>query len=116
MNIIVGGRQSGKTTKMLEWMKAAPEDEHRICVASSTQESMRLLRLSRELGYEFESWQFIGPSDMSSNPLSDWSGVRYHDRLLGIKSRFVLGFDNLDILLQSWVPYPVGLVTMTGEE
>ena len=98
-------RGGGKTTAMLAWMRAAPEGEHRVCVCFSAQEAMRLLRENPDLA----SWKFVGP-EYGQYGRVPWSGV-----LAGHGGRIVLGFDNLDIWLQSQAGHEVGMVTLNED-
>lgn len=59
-------RQTGKTTDLLAWMRAAPEGEHRIYVGHSNEAAMALYREHRD---EFESWQFVGLREVSRDAL-----------------------------------------------
>lgn len=105
MKIIVLPRAGGKTHALLEWMRAAPEGEHRIAVCFSGQEAMRLLRENRDL----ESWQFVGWNEVFPYDGAAWSAVLY-----GRGGRIVLGIDNLDLILSNLLGWHVGTVTMTG--
>ena len=103
MKVITAGRRGGKTTAMLEWMRAAPEGEHRVCVAHSRDYAMRLLRENPDL----ESWQFVAPHDITPQA---WSGV-----LRGRVGRIVLGIDNLDLILGPLLGQEVGAISVTVE-
>lgn len=102
MKVIIGGRQSGKTARLLAWMHEAPEGEHRVCVTFSDMEAMRLLRENPDL----ESWQFVGTGEVRAGA---WSGV-----LRGRGGHIVLGYDNADLALQQMVPFELGVITVTG--
>jgi len=104
MKAMMAPRGGGKTAAMLAWMRAAPEGEHRVCVCFSAQEAMRLLRENPDLA----SWKFVGPDDGRS--AGAWSGV-----LAGHGGRIVLGYDNLDIWLQSRTGHEVGMVTLNED-
>ena len=108
MRIVVGGRQYGKTRKMLEWMTEAPEDTVRVFVSHTSEEAMRVLRLAREMELNLESWQFIGMAELTYyNPFPMRAAV---------VRNFEFGFDNVDLVLQEMVRYwPVTMATMTGE-
>lgn len=113
MRVIIRPRQGGKTTEMLEWMKAAAGDDsqHRICVSHSEHEAMRLyLSTWDEDGNPTwaESWQFVGPREpFAERP---WEGV-----LRGRGGHIVLGLDNLDLLVGRYAGWPVDIFTMTRE-
>ncbi len=100
----IDGRQGGKTTRMLQWLREAPEGEHRVLVCHTEEDAMRVYRDNRD---EFESWQFVGPNDLRDP--GAWSGV-----LMGRGGRIVLGLDNLDLLLRQWVRWPVGRFSATA--
>lgn len=99
--IIVTGRQGGKTTQMLQWVREAPEGEHRVLVCTHGSEAMRLLRENPDL----ESWQFVGLNEVK---LDAWSGV-----LFGRGGYIVLGLDNIDLMLTGLLGWPVGAMSMT---
>jgi hypothetical protein len=104
MRVISMPRRGGKTTAMLRWMQEAPEGETRVMACFSEQESMRLLRLSREQGLGLESWQFVSAKEarhLSGHPF---------------RGRVVLGLDNLDIWLSSHFGREVVLGTITEGE
>ena len=98
MEIIVLPRQGGKTTKMLEWIRGAPEGEHRVIVCPTGQEAMRLLRENPDL----ESWRFVSMDEVRPGG-GGWSGVLY-----GRGGRMVLGIDNLDLMLSRLFGWEVG--------
>lgn len=106
MKIIVSPRGGGKTEALLRWMQEAPEGEHRVFVAFSSQEAMRVLRLAREQDRGLDSWQFVGVEE-ARDP-GAWSAVT---RFRG--GRIVLGFDNLDMWLERQFSHEVAVVTMT---
>jgi len=101
MKVEVLSRQGGKTTRMLEWMRSAPPGETRICVCTTGEEAMRLLRENPDLN----TWQFISFAEALEG-----TATRGRDRNL------VYGLDNLDIMLSYWFSWPVGMVTMTETE
>lgn len=104
MKVITGDRQTGKTTAMLEWMRSAPRGEHRVCVAHSRHEAMRLLRENPDL----ESWQFVSLDDVRDR--TAFGGV-----LRGRGGQVVLGIDNVDLIIQRVLAWPVGAVSITTE-
>lgn len=108
VKVAVLPRQGGKTTKLLQWMRDAPDGEHRVMLCHSSSEAMRLLRHSRDQDMGLESWQFVSSGDITDGA---WSGV-----LRGRGGSIVVGIDNLDMFLQHIVGgWPVGAVTMTGD-
>lgn len=106
MRIVSLPRRGGKTTAMLQWMKEAPEGEHRVCVCFSAFEAMRLLRQSRDADMGLESWQFVSVEDIRGPRAL--SGV-----LHGRGGHIVLGFDNLDLWLAMYLGREVDIATVT---
>lgn len=108
MKIILGGRQSGKTNRMLKWLMDAPEGEHRVLVSHSLAESHRLMRYARiERNLPLESWQFVGWHEVTGDA---WSGV-----LTGRGGKIVLGLDEASLILRSMLRRDVGAVSMGGQ-
>lgn len=105
MIVIVGGRQTGKTTKLIAWLKAAPEGEARVAIFHSNEEAMAQLRANRNGLNDLESWQFGSLDDLDTGAFSAVSG------------HIVIGIDNLDLILGRLLRtrWPVDFVTMTGE-
>lgn len=102
MQIYVSGRQEGKTTKMLEWMRAASEDETRVLVVHN---EMRAMTLHRE-NPDLDSWQFVGWEEM----------VKIRGRhATSVRGEVVLGIDDLDLLLTHQFAHPIGRISITGE-
>ena len=108
MNIIVLPRRGGKTHRLLEWMRSAPDGEHRVMLCFSAHDAMRLWRQVREQeGNTLESWQFVSAGDIKDGA---WSGV-----LRGRGGRIVIGVDNADMILQRMLePWTLGAVSMDG--
>lgn len=115
MYFFIAGRQSGKTTKIIDWMRAAPEGVGRVCVCISL---MECNRLQREYCYwdgegedppgRLETWQFI-----------TWEEVVSHrDSLSGITRgrgwTIEYGIDNVEIILGQMSRWPIRFVTATG--
>lgn len=110
MRITIDGRQTGRTESILQWMRQAPEGEHRVLVCHSSQEAMRVYRSTFDENNnptEFESWQFIGANELGSPGM--FSGV-----LRGRGGRIVLGIDNLDLMLYRIFGQEVGHITLEG--
>lgn len=105
MKVITTPRGGGKTTRMLAWMREAPEGEHRVLVCFSSHEAMRLRRENPDL----KSWQFVGPDEPRNGRA--WSGV-----LFGRGGVVVLGFDNLDLWLAARLPFVVGAASLTSDD
>lgn len=107
--MLVTGRQEGKTTALLAWLRAAPPGEHRIFVAHSALEAMRVYRSTwdeEDNPTDLESWQFVGLEEATRDA---WGAV-----LACRGGVVVLGIDNLDLVLQRLVGWPVGALTMTA--
>lgn len=69
MKVVMGARQSGKTTLLLEYMERQRTNHgiRIICLCVTPEESMRLLRLARDLGYGLYSWQFLSFEEARTN-------------------------------------------------
>lgn len=108
LEIVQLDRGEGKTKLLLEWLKDAPEGEHRVLVSHTPEEAMRVYRSTRLDGEvsPFESWQFVGVQEIRPGA---WAGVLY-----GRGGRVVLGIDNIDLVLEKLIGWPVGIVTATG--
>jgi hypothetical protein len=108
MKVVALGRQEGKTTKMLQWLREAPEGEHRVLVCVSDREAMRLLRENVGPDSSLESWQFVGPDEVDPD---GWQGV-----LMGRGGTVVLGIDNIDLIVSHWLHWPVGAISVTTQQ
>lgn len=113
MDFIIGDRQTGKTTKLLEWMSEAdrskPTEDIRVYVGHNKQETMRVYRstMHRDYGKSiFHSWQFVSVDELRSKPM--WTGIQGRQNIR-------LGVDNLDLILPSMYGWPIDLITATGE-
>jgi hypothetical protein len=93
MRILATGRVMGKTTKMINWMKANPDS---VCVVFAEIEADRLRRENRD----------INPSRFVTI-----TGVK-RGVLRG--KRIKIGVDNLDIILQDLIGPNIDLVTATA--
>lgn len=112
IELIVAPRGGGKSTRLLEWMRAAPEGEHRVCVSHTSDEAMRLYRSTFDTDDNptwAESWQFIGANELFE---PGWSGAV----LRGRAPRIVIGVDNLDLILSRIFGWDVGAITLTAPE
>lgn len=108
MEVVIGGRQTGKTQKLLEWAAAQPEGEARVIVSHSFHASMDLLRRAREAGINVESWQFVSVHEMKERGGGWMNGVGINRRVI----RYSL--DNADIVLQDLIGAPITIATVTG--
>jgi hypothetical protein len=109
MNVIVGGRQSGKTSKLLQWASEQPEGTGRVIISHSLRASMDLLRRARDAGYNVESWQFVSVSEVRDKGIGFMAGVRINRR------HIEFGLDNLDLVLTDLIGAPLTTVTMTAK-
>lgn len=100
MKVFVGGNGGGKTTKMLEWIKASTRDKsaNRVVICHS-EESVQWFRRELKKAY-IEDWQVITPSKLEC-----LRGRRFD----------ALGIDNLELVLPQLIGYPIGLVTLSQE-
>lgn len=108
MKFWVADRGEGKTTALLEWMRAAPEGEHRVMVCVSEQEAMRVYRSTwdeDDLPTDLESWQFVGWREVTPDA---WRGV-----LTGRGGQVVLGIDNVEVILAMLFRFPIDVTTMS---
>lgn len=109
MEFVILPRQAGKTHGLIEWMLAAPKGEARIYVTHNRHDAMRMLREQRGKGNvpPLESWQFMafqeirGPGVLSA--VVKWR-----------TENIVIGIDNVDMILQMMVDFPIRRVTATG--
>lgn len=94
MEKIIQPRASGKTAKMIEWLR---EDEEHILVTYSTHEEKRLHRLYPELLERIFFW-----------------GRWIENNQYGIGKKYI-AIDNADIILQSHSKHPIMKITMSSE-
>ena len=100
MNTVIefGGRRSGRTTRLIEWLQ---EDDNRVLMVFSQVEADRIKRLIKE---NFEV------------PIEDWRIVPYGriDKIAGREISEV-AIDNLEMMLPK-VSAPITLITATLAE
>lgn len=99
MKFDIGGRQTGKTSRMLQWMLSQPEDESRVIIVHSEHEAQRLRQILKNSGIEVDAWKIVR-ADQARN-------------LMG--RDVVLGIDNLDLILGSLFGRSVSRISATGE-
>ena len=109
IEFVAGGRQTGKTKRLLEWMKAAPEGERRVIICHSRARAVDLRRECQNKGIPVEEWQFCGPDEPR-----DRKGA-WNDRMRRGLGRVVFGVDDLDLILGGLIGGPVGIAAWTGE-
>lgn len=101
MKFDIGGRRSGKTTRMIQWLLNGPAGENRILVTHSPSEAARIREILKEMGIERNDIEVI---DFASTV----------DRLRGKSA--VVGIDNLEMLLANFLgANRVTRVAATGE-
>lgn len=92
MKVFVSGRQGGKTTAMIEWLREDPDNRMVVC---ATEERAKYFRLragsARDRVVSYTNYQ------------------RSHGRPVE------LGIDDLDFLLATIFTPRIGMVTLTGE-
>lgn len=98
----ISDRKTGKTTLLLEWIKAAPEGERRLFVAGTVEMAQQAWKRSEEMGMKLAKHDFVSVNQIVNG------------NMRGLKNA-ILGIDNIDIMLQGLFDhYPVGRVTATG--
>jgi hypothetical protein len=101
MEFFVAPRQEGKTTKMVEWLKAAPKDVTRFVVCISEREADRLQR--EVLGDKFQRRRFVSFESLRNRP----------DMFRGL-GKVEIGIDDADVILQRMFYEPIMFITVTG--
>lgn len=99
MRLVVGGRASGKTFKMVNWLKASP---NHILVVHSEQEAHRI----RE-----DYYLNLGECNRIISVHSALNG-----KLRGSRRETVIAIDNLDLMLPFIMGASIGPVTLTNTE
>lgn len=100
MFIYAGGRRTGKTGKMIEWFLADPQD--RIIITPNKVQTVYLQkRIRSSMGNNFPFYAHI---------------VSYYDAefLLHGSRGFLIGVENLDMLLNQLFNNPVEFATTSG--
>lgn len=105
----IGGRQTGKTTRLLDWLEKQTDGEHRVLVSHSRQRAMDLLRQARQEERVVESWQFVSVDEVLR-------GTSSHQGVLLRGGDIVLGVDDLDLTLSTFFSFPVTRVTASAED
>lgn len=119
IQLIQGERQTGRTTKLIEWILGSTKEEIRVGVFRTPELSMIAYRSTfREIqppwfeatprpdpymGSPVESWQFISWQDFEPHQMRG-SALRFKN--------VVFGVDDLDTYIQQRLFQGVGLVTM----
>lgn len=107
MKFMVTDRGEGKTAALLDWMERAPAGEVSVCVTPNADSKFLLQRRARSESRLVEAWQFISAEEFrdGSQPLA----------LSGRRGRVVLAIDDAEQVLASLFPWPLDLVTATGQ-
>lgn len=106
MQTIIGGSQSGKTTKLFEWLK---EHDKRILIVVSQNEKFRLIK------------QFVSQEERENSDLPEWTNrVMTYYEFLEKKSLIntpggQIGIDDADAFLHQLFHRPVAIISITGE-
>ena len=115
MQYDIAPRRSGKTARMIEWMRRAPEGSTLVLACHSKEAAMAALRdyrasLDEGQPAELESWQFVSAEEVVKGRYQPYPAAA------GL-TRLEFGFDNLDLILQGLVPlsYRIGRATLTEE-
>ena len=103
---LIGGRRSGKTTVLVEWLLEEPEthqDKVRVAVVANEGFATELLAHIRKEEPTFPAWRIT-------------TVERANRDLRGLAGRVVLSVDNLESLLVRVLGgHPVEIVTATGD-
>jgi hypothetical protein len=102
VKVIQLGRGEGKTTALVEWLRAAPVTERRIVVSCSHHEANRLqVMYGEELGHD----RFV--------TLAEFMHPMYQDRR---RMESVFAFDNAELFLHLAFGVLVGAIALTPEK
>lgn len=118
LTFVIGDRQQGKTTKLLEWARNAPKDVARVCVFATMDDAHRMQRqhaFDRDPNASLFSWQFISLRELMEPGPGFMAGVRQ-----GHKS-IEFGLDDIDHMLAQLISGlriaggEVRMITATGQ-
>lgn len=100
MEIIHSPRASGKTVRLIEWLR---ENPNRILVTFSDLEARRLKEMPASEGMEkrIKSWREYASLDMMG---------------MGKPDEFEVAIDNADIILHRYSRYPIKIISVTKDE
>lgn len=96
MNFWVGGRAFGKTTHLIQWMRAAPPDEQRVMICSNEASAATLRQVHPDL-------TFVSVNRGDFRSIGDPE-----------KQRVTFAVDNVDLILSQLLHVPVQVATATG--
>jgi hypothetical protein len=102
MKVIQLGRGEGKTTALVEWLRAAPVTERRILVSCTEAESSRLRGLYAD---ELDRDRFVS--------IAKFNTTTYADRY---RLESVFAFDNAELALHLALNVAVGAIALTPEK
>ena len=94
MKVILSPRRSGKTTKMIEWLK---EDEKHLRLVITHEEELRLKREYPEVRNQIVDWE---------------SYVETHKSGSYFKT---VSIDNAEMILQKYLVHPLDTITISDE-
>lgn len=101
IRLLLGGRRTGRTTEMIEWLIEGEPNQKRVIASHSVSESNRLYAIAQERCPTVERWQFH-------------SVGQGHIDLVG-RDISAIGIDNLELVLSRLAGgvAPVGMVAGT---
>lgn len=99
-NILIefGGRRTGRTSRMIDWLIESEPESKRVIFCYSAQEAMRLAKLAKEKCGTVEDWQFVAYGN----------STRLHGKEVS-----EVGVDNLELCLFYLTGLPVRYITGT---
>lgn len=95
MNIDYSPRASGKTSRLIDWLREKP---NRILITFSHEEENRLKRLYNDLSTRIVEWRSYQRRYMHGNPMKH------------------IAIDNADLILQEILAQPIEQITITELE
>lgn len=98
MKLIVGDRQTGRTTALLEWLVAAPDDEARVIVGPFAQWVDRLKGMCRQEGLVVEGWQIVSARTVQRSVLHGRGRFTKFPEEAVANRRVVFAIDDFDPL------------------
>lgn len=105
---IIGGRGSGKTTQLIQWMSEAPEGMVRVVACRDAIQAKWLKERYEAEGQKFDDWQFITHSEAEAGTSAIWH------RMAG--KNVEVAIDNLEVYIGNRIRSNVRIVAMEGTE
>ena len=99
---------AGKTTRLLQWLREAPQGELRVLVSFSEQESRRVQKIGVD-EWDLKPWQFIAANQAHRLGSVLWLPLRLDNP----PSNIVLGVDNAELVLGILLHQPVKALSVT---